>query len=172
MEQYLKIGQWAAAHGVDGMLVLQHNFGKRSDFAGVEALFVETSPGRFLPYFIAQAQAKTTTESLIKLEDVNTREKALALLKKPVWLDTQQARKLSAKNAPIALVGYTVFDAKRELGPVIEVIEQPNQLLLRLELEGKEIYAPVHEASLQGIDHKKQQIHLQLPEGLLDIYLK
>jgi hypothetical protein len=39
-------------------------------------------------------------------------------------------------------------------------------------MEGKEVLAPLHEGTLEGIDHKKRLIKLSLPEGLLDIYLK
>lgn len=172
MDQLIKIGHLAAAHGVEGLLVLQHNLGRKSDLAGVDAFFVETQEGRFLPYFLSEVKARNASESLVRVEGITTREKALALLKKGVWLETKVARKLAASNAPIALLGYTVLDHGRPLGPVLEVIEQPAQLLLRLEIEGREVLAPLHEGTLEGIDHRKQVVRLLLPEGLLDIYLK
>jgi 16S rRNA processing protein RimM len=172
MEQLIKIGHLAAAHGLEGMLVLQHNLGRKSELSGVEVFFVETQEGRFLPYFISEVKARNAEESLLRVEGVDNREKALALLRKAVWLETPIARKLADKSAPIALLGYTVVDQGKTLGPVLEVIEQPAQILLRLEIEGREVLAPLHEGTLEGIDHKKRLIKLSLPEGLLDIYLK
>jgi 16S rRNA processing protein RimM len=171
MDQLIKIGHLAAAHGVEGLLVLQHNLGRKSELSGVEAFFVETQEGRFLPYFISEVKARNAEESLLRVEGVDNREKALALLRKAVWLETPIAQKLADKSAPIALLGYTVMDGSKALGPVLEVIEQPAQILLRLEMEGKEVLAPLHEGTLEGIDHKKRIIRLSLPEGLLDIYL-
>jgi 16S rRNA processing protein RimM len=51
------------------------------------------------------------------------------------------------------------------------VIEQPHQLLCRLEIESKEVLIPLNEAFLQKIDHRKKQVIVELPDGLLDIYL-
>jgi 16S rRNA processing protein RimM len=172
MDQLIKIGHIAAAHGVEGQLVLQHNLGRKSDLAGVESFFLETQEGRFLPYFLTEIRARDASESLLRVEGIDTREKALGLIKKGVWLETTVAQKLAARNAPIALLGYMVVDQGRPLGPVLEVIEQPLQMLLRLEMDGREVLAPVHEGTLEGIDHKKRAIKLSLPEGLLDIYLK
>jgi 16S rRNA processing protein RimM len=171
MDQLIRIGQLVAAHGVDGLLVLRHSLGKKTDFASVESLFIETEPGRFLPYFITEAKARGAEETVVRIEGINTREKALLLLKKSIWLDPAIARSLASTSAPLVLVGYTVLDQGKILGPVLEVIEQPIQLLLRLEIEGKEVLVPVHEGTLDRIDHKKRQVKVVLPEGLLDIYL-
>jgi 16S rRNA processing protein RimM len=172
MDQLIKIGHLAAAHGIEGLLVLQHNLGRKSDLAGVEAFFVETQEGRFLPYFLSEVKARNASESLVRVEGITTREKALALLKKGVWLETPIAQRLANKSTPIALLGYVVVDQGKTLGPVLEVIEQPAQILLRLEIDGKEVLAPLHEGTLEGIDHRKRLIKLSLPEGLLDIYMK
>jgi len=39
-----------------------------------------------------------------------------------------------------------------------------------IDLKGKEALIPVHEDFLLKIDKKKKQVHVELPEGLLDIY--
>jgi 16S rRNA processing protein RimM len=171
MDQLIRIGQLAAAHGVEGLLVLRHNLGKKTDFSGVESLVIETQPGRFLPYFISEAKPRGSDETVIRLEGVDSREKALVLLKKGIWLDQDIARRMASTSAPLVLVGYTVIDQGISLGPVLEVIEQPTQLLLRLDIEGKEVLIPLHEGTLDKLDHKKRQVRVVLPEGLLDIYL-
>jgi 16S rRNA processing protein RimM len=51
------------------------------------------------------------------------------------------------------------------------VIEQPVQILLRIEMEGKEVLVPLNESTLDKIDHKQEKIYVTLPDGLLDIYL-
>jgi 16S rRNA processing protein RimM len=64
-----------------------------------------------------------------------------------------------------------VVEEGRELAVVLEVIEQPLQILLRLEMQGKEVLIPLHETTLIEIDHKNKQVVVSLPEGLLDVYL-
>jgi 16S rRNA processing protein RimM len=68
-------------------------------------------------------------------------------------------------------LGFTVYDRKKALGKVLEVIEQPLQILLMLEIDGKEVLVSVNESTIDRIDNKSEKIFLTLPEGLLDIYL-
>ena len=57
-----------------------------------------------------------------------------------------------------------------DLGEILEVIEQPHQVLCRIHLEGKEALIPVHQETLQKIDKKNRQVLVDLPDGLLDIF--
>ncbi len=63
-----------------------------------------------------------------------------------------------------------MVDEGEEIGEVIEVIEQPLQVLCKIIYKGNEALIPLHEESLLKVDKKKKQVHVNLPEGLLDIY--
>lgn len=171
MDNYIQIGTLVATYGVEGELILRHNLGKKTGFKEVEAFFLETGEGRLLPYFPLEVRIKNEEEVYLRLDGMLNKEQARLLLKKGVWLEDTLVRKLAAKNAPLSLLGYMVMEEGKLLGPVLEVIEQPLQILLRLEMEGKEVLIPLHETTLIGIDHKKQQVEVDLPEGLLDVYL-
>ena len=105
------------------------------------------------------------------MEGVDTREKALKLIQKNVWLQQKDFRKLVSKNSPLGLLGYTLIDEGKTIGKIDEVIEQPHQVLLQINVKGKEALIPLHKETLINIDHKKNEVHVTLPEGLLDIYL-
>ena len=107
----------------------------------------------------------------MKLENINTREAAAKLSQKEVWLTEEDFKRLSAKSAPANLLGYTIINDKERLSEILEVIEQPHQLLCRLELKGKEVLIPINEMFLKKIDHKKKEVIVDLPEGLIEIYL-
>ena len=171
MSNYIKIGTIVAVTGLEGTLILQHELGKKTDFKTVEAFFLRLPDGKLLPYFPTEVKVKTDKEVLLKLEGIATREKAQTLLRKEVWLPTETAHALAARNAPISLLGYQLFDDGKKLSEVLEVIEQPQQLLLRIEMKGKEVLIPLHDATLRGIDHAAKRIDVVLPDGLLDIYL-
>ncbi|HEY4967156.1 MAG TPA: 16S rRNA processing protein RimM, partial [Puia sp.] len=68
-------------------------------------------------------------------------------------------------------VGYQIMDHDRDLGPILEVIEQPHQVLCRLEIESKEVLIPINEQTLNRVDHKNRAVFLTLPDGLLEVYL-
>lgn len=171
MAEYFKIGKLVAVHGLQGELLLKHELGKKTSLKGLAALFVEEKKNSFLPWFIETARIKSEDEVYIKLEGINTREQAAKLSRKEVWLPETDFKKFAAKSAPASLLGYTIVHNGEKLGDILELIEQPHQLLCRLEIKGKEVLIPLHEGSLQKIDHRKKEVLVELPDGLLDIYL-
>ncbi len=171
MENYVNIGSLVATFGVKGEMVLKHHLGQSADLSDVQALFIETALGKFMPYFIVSAKEKTNEEILIGLEGIESPEKAKSLLRKKVWLKAEDVKKTASSSSPISLLGFNIYDKKKLLGKVLEVIEQPLQILLRIEIDNKEVLVPINESTLAGIDHKKEKIDVDLPDGLLDIYL-
>jgi len=53
----------------------------------------------------------------------------------------------------------------------LEVIEQPHQVLCAIMIDAKEVLIPIHENSLEKIDKKNRRLFVNLPDGLLDIYI-
>ena len=171
MNEYIHIGRLVAPFGLKGELILKHALGKKTMLKGIEAIFIEVNKGSYLPYFVESSKAKDHEETYLKLEGIDLRESANRLTTKNVWLLEADFRKLADKTSPISLLGYELIcDEEGKLGPIEEVIEQPHQVLLRISLDGKEALIPLHEETLDGIDHKKKEVHVTLPDGLLDIY--
>ena len=63
-----------------------------------------------------------------------------------------------------------MINEDEEIGEVLEVIEQPHQLLCKILLNGNEALIPIHDESLDKIDKKNRKLFVTLPDGLLDIY--
>lgn len=171
MTEYFKIGKLVSTFGLKGELILKHNLGKKTSLKGLQAIFIEERKESFIPWFIESVRMKNEDEVHLTLQEVNSKEAATGLVQKEVWLPESDFQKFSSKTAPINLLGFRVFDNEKELGIILEVIEQPHQLLCRLEIEGKEVLIPLHEETLLKIDRKKRQVIVELPEGLLEIYL-
>ncbi|MFZ9261947.1 MAG: ribosome maturation factor RimM [Chitinophagaceae bacterium] len=171
MEQYVVIGKIIAIFGVKGELIIQHHLGEDVDAEAIKIIFIEEKGGKFMPHFVASIKPRKEDELLLIIEGVDTPEKGKSFLRKQVWLPENEVKLHASKNSPIALLGFTVFDKKVELGKVLEVIEQPMQILLRVEYKGNEIFVPLNESTLIKIDHKKEKINVELPAGLLDIYI-
>lgn len=170
MKDYFSIGKISATHGLNGEVVLQHALGKKTDLKGLQTIFIEERKDSFLPYFVESTSLKNEQEIYLKLEGFNTKESARKLSKKEVWLLKADFDKFAAKSSPISLLGYTMINEGKEIGEVIEVIEQPLQVFCKIIYKGNEALIPIHQESLEKIDKKKKQVFVNLPEGLLDIY--
>jgi len=170
MTNYHSIGKLVATFGVKGEVVLQHYLGKETSLKDLETVFIEAKKDEMLPYFIENTRIKSEEELFIKFEGIETKEAATKLLQRKLWLTQDDFNKYASKSAPIALLGFHIINEGNDLGEILEVIEQPHQVLCRIEVGGKEALIPVHEDFLLKIDKKKKQVHVELPEGLLDIY--
>jgi 16S rRNA processing protein RimM len=171
MTEYYKIGKLVSAFGLKGELILKHNLGKKTSLKGLKAVFVEERKESFIPWFITATKIKTEDEIYLSLEGIDTREKATRLTQKEIWIPEEDFKTFSAKSSPINLLGYSVIENGKLLGTILEVIEQPHQLLCRIEIESKEVLIPLHEDTIEKIDRKNKQVIVALPEGLLEIYL-
>jgi 16S rRNA processing protein RimM len=150
--------------------VLHHQLGKKTTLKGLETIFIEEKKDEMLPYFLEGTRIKNDEELFLKFEGINTKEAAHRLMQKRVWLPQEEFDKYVSKSAPIMLLGFHIINEGADLGEILEIIEQPHQLLCRIDLKGKEALIPVHDDFLLKVDQKKKEVHVELPEGLLDIY--
>lgn len=170
MKNYFKIGKIAATFGLEGQVILEHNLGKKTSLNGLENIFIEEKKDSFLPYFIESAKIKNDKEVYLKLEGISAKENARIFVKKEVWLFENDFKKFASTSAPVSFLGFTIVSEDVELGEIVEVIEQPHQLLCKILLKDKEAFIPIHEDSLEKIDKKNRKLYMNLPDGLLDIY--
>lgn len=172
MTNYYKIGKLVATYGIKGELILKHSLGKKTALKKLDAIFIEERTDSFIPYFIQSAKIKNESEVYLKLEGVDSKEAAHVLTPKFAWLTEPDFKRFAAATAPITMLGFTMINEEEELGEILEVIEQPHQLLCKIMLKGVEALIPIHEESLKKIDKKNRKVFVILPDGLLDIYKK
>ena len=172
INNYFSIGKLASAHGLQGELLLRHSLGKRSALKGVTVIFLEERKNSFIPYFVQLVTVKDSESVYIKLEGVDTKEAAHKLMPGQVYLQEADFKQQTAASAPLALLGFAVEDEQHGLlGTIEEVIEMPMQVLVKVFIRGKEALLPVNEQSLVKVDKKKQVVYLNLPDGLIELYI-
>ena len=169
-QNYRNIGKLVAVFGLQGELVLVHRLGKKTSLKGLKTLFLEERKDELLPWFVETTRIKSEEEIFVKLEGLDTKEAARRVVQKEVWVTEADFEQFAGKSAPISLVGFRLMDGATDLGEILEVIEQPHQVLCKIDLEGKEALIPVHEATLRKVDRKKKIVVVELPDGLLDVY--
>lgn len=170
MTNYCSIGKLVATFGLSGEMILKHHLGKKTALKGLETMFIEKNKDELLPYFIQSVKIKNEEEVYVKIEGIDSKESARTLIQKQVWLPDEEFQKYAGKSSAISLLGYHIISDNTDLGEILEVIEQPHQLLCRISLDGKEALIPVHQETLEKIDKKSRRVLVNLPEGLLDIF--
>jgi 16S rRNA processing protein RimM len=168
---YRNIGKIVSSFGLKGELIIQHHLGKKISPARIKVIFLEQKKDELLPFFLESARKKSDDELFVKLEGLDNKESAARFLRKEVWLKEEEMKLHAQKNNPIGWVGFHLLNGREDLGEILEVIEQPHQILCRLEISSREVLIPVNEETLDKIDHTGKKLLLTLPDGLLEVYL-
>jgi 16S rRNA processing protein RimM len=136
------------------------------------ALLVEMQKGSQIPYFTASVKQGRPAELIVGLEDVVTVEQAKKLVGKTVWVNEEQIEGLS-RHSPLMWIGFAVKDKTAgDLGPVADVLQTGNQWLARLVINEKEVLLPLVEQMITRVDLRAKTLHMDLPDGLLQVYLE
>jgi 16S rRNA processing protein RimM len=170
MSNYRSIGKIVSSFGIKGEMILSHQLGKKTALKGLEVIFLEMKKDEMIPYFITSTRIKSPDEIYVSLEGIDIKEKTKPLMQRQVWLTEPDFEKFAGKSSAISLLGFHIINEGEDLGEILEVIEQPHQLICRISLNQKEVLIPLHEETIKKIDKKKKQVQVELPEGLLDVY--
>jgi 16S rRNA processing protein RimM len=58
----------------------------------------------------------------------------------------------------------------KEVGEVLDVIENPANTLLEVDYKGNEALIPLNDQTFIKVDKETMKLYVKIPEGLLDIY--
>ena len=110
-------------------------------------------------------------EYVVGLEETTSVEAARRLIGKHVYVDEDVLGKF-AKNSPLLWIGFKVIDKQKgELGLIDDMMQTPTQWIARMIYKDKEVLLPLVEQTIEKIDLKKKALYLDLPEGLLEVYM-
>ena len=170
MKDHFKIGTIVKTRGLKGELQLYVDF-EDLEAINFNALFIDIA-GKLVPYFVQSVKYQKNLAWLF-LEDIDTIEKASGLVKKEVYLSNKlKPKKKRAEFTLKDLKGFIAIDENEgELGEILEIQELPQQFIASVSYKNKEVLFPLNETIIKGIDLEGGEVYVDLPEGLLDIYL-
>jgi 16S rRNA processing protein RimM len=168
----IEAGKIISAHKLKGELKILTTVEFSIKWKTIKSLFIGNSINDAMPYFLEECKEVETDVALVKLEDILTIEMAKKLQGQKVFL-AKKHLKSNAPNELSSLVGFQLIDAKLIQNTFLKgIVEMPHQLLFEFIYNDKEILLPANESIIIKIDAKKKQIHLNIPDGLLEVYLE
>jgi 16S rRNA processing protein RimM len=172
IEDCFRIGSILKTRGLKGELQLYVDFDNLQDI-DITTIFINTSGNNLIPYFIESIKYPQKNTAYIYVEDIDTIEKATPLAKKDVYLNNKQKpKKKKAEFTLKDMLGFTAIDENEgELGKISAINEYPQQLIAAVTYKDCEVLFPLNEEIIKGIDVVKNIVFIDLPDGLLDIYL-
>jgi 16S rRNA processing protein RimM len=171
---FVKIGKTQKPHSIKGELKLNVEEKFVDDLFDQEAVFIQIK-GQYVPYFIESLREGNTI--ILKLEDIENRSAAEALAHKDLFLRRDDLsltdEEIESKGLLYGfLEGYMLIDEELgEIAVIEEVAEFPQQEMAYITYQDKVCLIPLNTNLIKEIQKEEKKVLVDLPEGLLDVFL-
>ncbi|WP_375435634.1 ribosome maturation factor RimM [uncultured Hymenobacter sp.] len=169
------LGSIGKPHGLKGFVMAFLDVDDLDAYRKVKSVLVEmpATPGKLTTYEVEKLQPQAENRALLKLKGIDRIEEAEPLRNAKLYRPLEELPKLEEDQFYFHdVIGYTVVDEQLgELGVVETFYELPQQDLLAMRYKGQEVLIPVVDELISHADQVGKKLHVQLPEGLLDVYL-
>ncbi len=169
-----ELGYIVKSHGLDGKVQAFFDVEDPSLYSKITAVFLEQK-GALVPYFIESIGSSSDGEKIfMKFEDIGHKDQADELKGSKLFLSLEFLPKLEKDSFYFHdVIGFAVEDLKKgAIGTVKEFVEAGPQLIMVVSFEDKEILIPFHDDFFVQVIHDKKEIKMDLPNGLVDLYIK
>ena len=172
-DELFLLGKIVRTFGTKGEVVFQFDTELFSRIKKLESVYLKINEN-LVPFFIELIQPRPKSQAMVKFLDVDNTEDASQLAGCDIFIPLEMLPKQKGTQLySIEIEGYTVIDANRgETGTVRTVLEMPQQALLSIDFKGKEILIPIVDEIVKKIDRKTKTIHIEAPDGLIELYLE
>lgn len=168
-EEVYKIGIFNKPHGIHGEL----SFTFTDDiFDRVECDYlVCLLDGIFVPFFIEEYRFRSDSTALVKLEGVDSSERARMFTNIEVYFPVKFAEEGETDELTWNFfIGFTMYDIHAgELGEIIDIDQTTINVLFVVKYGKEELLVPAQEEFIVEIDQVQKVITVNLPEGLLSM---
>lgn len=162
---YIQVGKITGSFGGDGFVKCKIFEGYKDEIELQDFVFL-IHENIHVPYRIIE---KNLSKNLIKFDDITTMRKAEVLRNQGIYLlgDASEIMDDSDNNY---LLGFTIIDQELgEIGVVEDVIRMTHQDIAHVKHQERIIMIPLHSFLIDKMDEDHKIIHMNLPEGILDL---
>ncbi len=167
---YYYLGKITKLHSYEGKLVLYLDTDEPQRYSELKSVFVLENGG-LVPYFFEEFKLNGN-KAVVRFADVD-KEKAVKMVNHELYLPLDMLPPLSGdKFYYFEIKGFEVIDDKfGKVGTINDVLEYPNQAVIQVFRDKKEVLIPVSDDIIKKLDRKNRRLYVTLPDGLLSVYL-
>jgi 16S rRNA processing protein RimM len=166
------LGNITKQHGYKGDVTVHLDVDDTSKYQNLKAVFIEKGPS-LIPFFIEKMEELSSGQFKVTFEGVRGAHAAEELIGANLFLPLTSLEPLSGKKFYYhEIIGFMISDKTNgEIGMIEDVIEFNVNPLAKVFQNESEILVPLTDDVIEKIDRQKKVMYVDLPEGLLDLYL-
>jgi len=171
-EDCFYLGKIVKKYSFKGELLVKLDTDDPSIYTKMESVFIDKNKN-LIPFFIERSSLHKSTLLRVKFEDIDSEEDANKLLKSELYLPLEFLPQLTGNKFYYhEIFGFEAEDLSFGLIGIIKgVNDSTNQAILEIDRNGSEILIPLIDDFIKSVDRAQKKIILEVPEGLIDIYL-
>ena len=171
-EDCFYLGKIAKKFSFKGEVLLYLDTDEPELYENMESVFVEFN-NNLVPFFIENSSLHKNDFLRVQFEDVDSEEEADSILNCDVYLPLSMLPKLSGNKFYFhEVIGFEIEDKRLGVfGKIVSINDTTAQPLFEV-LNGEvEMLIPMIDHFLVEIDRKNKKVVMDLPEGLVEMYL-
>ena len=171
-EDCFYLGKIVKKYSFKGELLVKLDTDDPIIYTKMESVFIDKNKN-LIPFFIERSSLHKSTLLRVKFEDIDNEEDADKLLKSELYLPLEFLPQLTGNKFYYhEIFGFEAEDLSFGLIGIIKgVNDSTNQAILEIDRNGSEILIPLIDDFIKSVDLEQKKIILEVPEGLIDIYL-
>ena len=171
-EECFYLGKIAKKFSFKGEVLAYLDTDEPELYENLESVFVEFNKN-LVPFFIESSSLHKNDFLRIRFEDMNTEEDADAIMNCPIYLPISMLPKLSGNKFYFhEVIGFEIEDKRVGVfGKIVSINDTTAQPLFEVENGAVQLLIPMIDQFLVKIDRPNKKVLMDLPEGLIEMYL-
>jgi 16S rRNA processing protein RimM len=171
-KDFIEFGKITKFNRKTGDLTIRTIVDNADDYEETSIFFIEIDGG-LVPFFTSSVKIRDSKTIQVLIEDYDDPEKAAQFVDCAVFISPDKPMETSDNEFYFhEIIGYNVLDQKHgDIGILEDILDRPEQEILQIRHQGKEILIPLVDEIFEKVNHNKKQLLIRAPEGLIDLYL-
>lgn len=169
-EDCYQLGHISRLHGYKGEVIAVFDTDQPQNYLELESVFVDTH-GELVPFFIEEMATNSKGHFILRFEDVDP-EEAQKMVGMELYLPIEALPPLQGKQFYFhEVIGFKMIDKQAgEIGICEAILDSSAQPIFKIMDGETEILVPAVDEFIESVDREKKEIHLNCPEGLIELY--
>jgi 16S rRNA processing protein RimM len=166
---HVKIGTVVSKHGYKGDIKINISSFNLNTFPDLAHLFIELD-GSYIPFSINEIRSFSKNILIVKLKEINSEKEVDEIIHKNIYVDSTKIE--SKKDSGFFyddLINFNVFKDSQKIGTVESINTDLPQPVFEVKYDSRLVLIPIHQDLIKEIDKENNIIHLDIPDGLLEI---
>ena len=171
-EDCFYLGKIAKKFSFKGEVLVYLDTDEPELYENMESVFVEFNKN-LVPFFIQNSSLHKNDFLRVQFEDVDSEEEADSIMNCEVYLPLSMLPKLSGNKFYFhEVIGFEIEDKRLGVfGKIVSINDTSAQPLFEVINGNVEILIPMIDQFLVKIDRENKKVIMDLPEGLVEMYL-